>query len=105
MSIPTVQTVVAAAQQLSPNEQFEVLEALTRLLHQQYTTVPREGMAGDSITIMSPLPPLRRTAPVTNLADFAADFWPAHETADEVNRFIATQRAADRMHDLPPEDL
>ena len=37
--------------------------------------------------------------PVTDLADLAADFWPEDETADDINTFIARQRASDRFAD------
>jgi hypothetical protein len=95
MTTTTVQTVVAAAQKLSPTEQLEVIQALTRVLQQRYlgTIAP---VAADTPTNALSLPAVvRRTPPVTNLADFAADFWPEEETADDINDYIAQQRAAD----------
>jgi len=35
-----------------------------------------------------------------DLAELAADFWPVDESADDINSFIAEQRAADRTADL-----
>jgi hypothetical protein len=42
---------------------------------------------------------VRRATPVTDLAELGADFWPEDETADDINDFIARQRAADRLSD------
>jgi hypothetical protein len=41
-------------------------------------------------------PSVRRTAPATDLTTRAANFWPEDETADDINTFVARQRAADR---------
>ena len=80
-------SVVAAAQRLSPAEQFEVIQALTRVLQQRYNR--SDVVAVDtSPTILLPAS-VRRTPPVTSLAAFAADFWPEDETADDINNFIA----------------
>jgi hypothetical protein len=98
MTTTTVQTVVAAAQELSPTEQLEVIQALTRVLQQRYLgTIAPSG--ADTPTHALPAT-VRRTPPVTNLADFAADFWPEEETADDINDYIAQQRTADRAPDL-----
>lgn len=103
MTTTTVQAVVAAAQRLSPTEQFEVIQALMRVLQQRYV---RSAAVPAEVSPAFSLPPsVRRTPPVTRLTDFAADFWPEDETADDINTYIAQQRAADRMRDLPDGDL
>jgi hypothetical protein len=103
VTITTVQAVVAAAQQLSPTEQLEVIQALTRVLQEHYSSAPARSPRSDESMI--DLPPTVRRAPlVTNLRDFAADFWPTDETADDINDYVAQQRAADRQHDLPDLD-
>lgn len=98
MTTTTVQTVVAAAQRLSPTEQFEVIQALTRVLQQRY-------VHPDTLSAVSLPAGVHRTSLVTDLAHFAADFWPEDETADDINNYIAQQRAADRKTDLPERDL
>lgn len=103
MTTTTIQAVVAAAQQLSPTEQFEVIQVLTRVLQHRYVTSDTAPVA-TSPAISLP-PSVRRTPTITSLADFAADFWPDDETADDINTYIAQQRAADRMRDLPDGDL
>lgn len=98
----TVQAVVAAAQRLSPTEQLEVIQALTRALQQRY--MRSEDPSVDTRPAIALPASVRRTPPVTDLADFAADFWPDDETADDINNYIAQQRAADRLRDLPTDD-
>lgn len=103
MTTPTVQMVVAAAQQLSPTEQLEVIQAITRVLQQRYpNATPRPAVSGEA-TIVLPAT-IRRTPLVTDLRTFAADFWPEDETADEINTYLAQQRAADRLLDLPDSE-
>lgn len=48
---------------------------------------------------------IRHAPPMSSLADFAGDFWPEDETADDINNYIAEQRIADRLFDLPDDDL
>jgi hypothetical protein len=100
MTTTTVQAVVAAAQQLSPSEQLEVIQALTRVLQQRFPQTTVRPSVSSEATIVLPAT-VRRTAPVTDLRDFAADFWPEDETADEINAYLAQQRATDRMRDMP----
>jgi hypothetical protein len=99
----TVQAVVAAAQQLSPTEQLEVIQALTRVLQQRYPNVPARTAISDEVAIFLPAT-VRRAPLVTDLHTFAADFWPEHETADDINNYLAQQRSADRLHDLPERE-
>jgi len=103
MTTTTVQAVVAAAQQLSPTEQLEVIQALTRLLQQHYLQpISRDG-GGNDASLLFPAT-VRRTAPLTDLRAFAADFWPEDESADDINAYIARQHTADRSHDMPDWD-
>ena len=99
MTTTTVQAVVNVAQQLSPTEQFEVIQTLTHVLQQRYLRSDAPFIVAAPTTSLPA--DVRRTPPVTNLADFAADFWPEDETADDINNYLAEQRAADRTSDLP----
>ncbi|RRR69997.1 MAG: hypothetical protein EI684_14145 [Candidatus Viridilinea halotolerans] len=103
MNTTTVQSVVTAAQALSPTEQFEVIQMLTRVLQQRYAHTVSFSIA-QTPSILLPAT-VRRTPPVTNLADFAAEFWPEDETADDINTYIAQQRAFDRIRDVPDQEL
>lgn len=90
----TIEAVLVAAQQLSPEEQLEVIEVLSGSLRRHYQ-LPLDDHA--TITSEENLIPasVRRTPPVTNLEDLAVDFWPEDETADDINAFVARLRAED----------
>jgi hypothetical protein len=100
MTTTTVQTVVAAAQELSPAEQLEIIQALTRVLQQRYMANIAQPAPVDAKEPTLPAG-VHRTSPITSLSVFAADFWPDDETADDVNTYLAQQRAADRLRDIP----
>ncbi len=86
---------VKTVRSLSPNDKLELLQFLTRDLQETYSLaqvnaafwIPR------SIEAMQPNVPA-----ISHLDSLALDFWPADETADDVNTFIAAQRQADRVH-------
>jgi hypothetical protein len=84
----TVEEVRSAARNLKPVDQLQLIQELLRDLQQNYQ------QPADSIPAN-----VRRTAPVNDLAELAADFWPEDETADDINDFVAQQRAADRTSD------
>lgn len=84
----TIEEVRQAARKLLPVEQLQLIQELLRGLEHSY------HQADNAIPVG-----IRRTAPVTDLAELAADFWPEDETADDINTFIASQRAADRLSD------
>src|SRR6266536_1645290 len=80
MTTTTVQAVVAAAQQSSPSEQLEVIQALTLVRQERFPQTTVRPSVNSETKIDLPAT-VRRTAPVTDLRDFAADFWPEDETA------------------------
>lgn len=87
----TVESVLDAAQALSPIEQLQVIQALSQSLQRRY----EQGLLVDTIPAS-----VKRAQPVTDLNQLAAPFWPEDESADDINTFIAQQRAADRTSDL-----
>ena len=86
----SVDRIFKEAQQLSPTEQLELIQVISQSLLRQY----KPG----SVDVIPAS--IRRTPPITDIAQFAADFWPDDETADDVNDYIAQQRREDRMRDL-----
>ena len=84
----TIKEVREAAQQLPPVEQFQLIQELLRGLERGYQ-LPSDAIPAS----------VRRAAPVTNLAELVADFWPKEETADDLNDYIVQQRAVDRLND------
>jgi uncharacterized protein (DUF2384 family) len=86
----SVERVLQAVLHLSPEEQLELIRAISQSLLRQYRH-----------TEIDAIPPhIQRTAPVTDLAQLAADFWPEDESADDINTYIAQQRREDRTRDL-----
>jgi hypothetical protein len=86
----SVERVLRAAQHLSPVEQLELIQAISQSLRRRYEQTEAGAIPHD----------VKRTAPVTDLAQLAADFWPEDESADDINAYIAQQRREDRMRDL-----
>jgi hypothetical protein len=86
----SVERVFQAVQHLSPAEQLELIQAISQSLRRQY-----QQTEADTIPKT-----VKRTAPVTDLAQLAADFWPGDESADDINAYIAQQRRDDRLKDL-----
>jgi hypothetical protein len=84
----TIKEVREAARRLPPVEQFQLIQELLRGLERGYQ------LPGDAIPAG-----VRRAAPVTDLAELVADFWPEDETSDDINDYIAQQRAGDRLSD------
>jgi hypothetical protein len=86
----SVEHVLQAAQHLSPAEQLELIQAISQSLLRQYRQTESDVIPQY----------VKRTAPITDLAQLAADFWPEDESADDINDYIAQQRREDRMKDL-----
>ncbi len=80
----SVEQVLQAAQRLSPAEQLELIRAISQSLLRQYQRDSSDAIPSH----------IKRTAPVTDLAQLAADFWPDDESADDINDYIAQQRQA-----------
>lgn len=85
-----VKRVLQVVQHLSPAEQLELIQAISQSLLHQY-----QQRTADAIPQY-----VKRTTPVTDLAQLAADFWPEDESADDINDYIAHQRREDRMKNL-----
>ncbi len=86
----TIESVLDEAQTLSPIEQLQLIQALSQTLQRRY-----EHPSVDTVPTS-----VKRSQPVTDLSQLGVDFWPEDESADDINAFIAQQRAADRMSDL-----
>jgi hypothetical protein len=89
-----VAAVLGAAQRLSPDDQLALIEALSHSLQHRFRhdvsgTVPET----DDTAIPSGI---ERSLPITDPGSRVADFWPDDETADDINAYIAKQRAEDR---------
>ncbi len=83
----TVDEIREAALRLPPTQQLQLIQDILGRLQQGYP-LPPDAIPSD----------VRRAAPVTDVADLIADFWPEDETADDINAYVAQQRAADRRN-------
>lgn len=90
-AMATIESVLDEAQTLSPVEQLQLIQALSQTLQRRY----EQRASIDTIPAS-----VKRSQPITDLNQLAANFWPEDESADDINAFIAQQRAADRMSDL-----
>ncbi len=89
-----LRAIIAAARNLSPREKLELLQAVSHDLQETYALT--EGSAAFWTT--RSIEDLVRSQPaptVTDIHELAVDFWPADESADDLNAFVAAQRQAD----------
>ncbi|MFN8474321.1 MAG: hypothetical protein U0822_19155 [Anaerolineae bacterium] len=90
-----VQSIVEASRDLTPLEKLELIQEISRNLHEVYAV---EAASTEFWTSHS-LADIGRAqlAPVvTDIHSLVADFWPSQESADEINEFIARTRLTDR---------
>ena len=95
---PKLQSIIDAAQELSPLEQLQLIEAVSEFLQLRYrrTGPPVDFWNPQSV---EDLVRAQNKQPVTNIADLAADFWPEQETADDIIEYLYQQRQEDRLKD------
>lgn len=93
---PQLQQVIAAARALSPRDKLELLEAIS---HDLQHTLTAESAAFWSSRPIGEIAHTQAAPVVTDIRALAVDFWPEDESADDINRFIAEQRHADRLRD------
>lgn len=96
---PQLQQVIAAARALSPRDKLELLEAISRDLQHTYAFTAESAAFWSSPSI-DEIAQAQAAPVVTDVQALAVDFWPEEESADDINRFIAEQRHADRMRDV-----
>jgi hypothetical protein len=91
---PQLKLVVEAARALSPHDKLELLQVIAHDLGQMNALT--EGNAA----FWSPrsLDEIAQTqSAVADIHTLAVDFWPADESADDFNQFVAERRHADRV--------
>lgn len=93
---PILQSIIDAAQELSPLEQLQLIEAVSEFLQLKYQiSRPTEDFWNPQS--VEELVQAQNKQPVTNIADLAVDFWPEQETADDIIEYIYQQRQEDRL--------
>ncbi len=92
---PRLQTIIEAAQALSPLEQLDLISALSRALHRNYLqTLPAEDFWKPK-TLEQHLQ-AQQTRPVADIAGLRADFWPEDESSVDLIAYIYEQRREDQ---------
>jgi hypothetical protein len=95
---PKLQSIIDAAQELSPLEQLQLIEAVSEFLQLKYQiTQPTVDFWNPQS--VEELVRTQNTQPVSNIAELAADFWPEQETADDIIEYLYQQRQEDRLKD------
>ena len=96
----TLQTLIRSAQQLTPVEQIELINAVSQFLHQRYQQLPVPQSDTEQNDFWNPksiedIVANQQTKAVTDLASLKVDFWPEDESTDSVLEFIQQQRQED----------
>jgi hypothetical protein len=92
-----LQEVIQAIQELSPLEQLELIQALSKSVQASYLGRSsaedfwKPRTLADHIREQQP-------RPVSDIADLVADFWPEDESADDLVSYIYGQRLEDRQY-------
>ena len=90
-----LQTVIEAVEQLSPDDQLELIASVSRSLQKQYQ--PKRAPA---FALPDAIPAeVRRTSPLQHISQLKADFWPVDETADDINDYLEQQRREDLLRE------
>lgn len=95
---PKLQNLIEAAQELSPLEKIELIQAVSQLLSEHYQ---RELPATDfwQPRSIEQIAQAQSVPPVEDISTLRVDFWPEDESADDVIDYIYQQRAEDRLRD------
>jgi hypothetical protein len=92
----SLQELIAAASDLSPREQIELIQAVSQSL--EHRTGMLMGNVWQRHTLQDVLAE-QPGSPVIHLEALKADFWPEDESADEIINYIYQQRREDRLRD------
>lgn len=90
-----LEEIIDAAQELSPKERLDLINAISRSLQHYWPDRIDSGF-------WRPIPLVEHadcqgTPVIEKIAELKADFWPEDETADDVITYIYSQRESDRL--------
>ena len=91
----TLQTMIEAVERLSPDEQLELIATVSRALQKQYQPKRSYARIQEFVPADSLPADIKRSAPLKDLSQLKAAFWPDDETADDINAYIEQQRRDD----------
>jgi hypothetical protein len=86
-----LQTLIEAAEELSPSEQLELINVVSRFLSYHY------AIADDfwHPQTLEQLIETQQIRPVEDITALGIDFWPAEESTDDFIEFVDQQRRED----------
>lgn len=93
-----LQTLIHSAEQLTPAEQIELINAVSNFLHQHYQQNLRTADFWQPQSIAA-IVASQQTQPVPGISTLKVDFWPEDESADDFIEFVAQQHQADSTVD------
>ena len=93
-----LQTIIEAAESLTPLEQLDLIGALSQALHRSYLHHPLAEDFWKPKTLEQHLQE-QPTRPVVDIKALRASFWPENESIDDLIRYIYEQRHQDRQQD------
>ena len=88
-----LQTLIHSAEQLTPVEQVELINAVSHFLHQHYQQKAPTADFWQPQPIES-IVAVQQTQPASGISTLKADFWPEDESADEFIEFVTQQHQA-----------
>lgn len=91
-----LQTLIEAAQRLSPLEQLNLISAVSQHLHSSYQQL-QPALDFWQPQTLEQLVQTQQTQPIMDIADLRASFWPEDESADDIIEYIYQQRQEDRL--------
>ena len=89
-----LQTLIHSAEQLTPVEQVELINAISSLLYRYY----QQEVLTEDFWHPQPIESIvtsQKTQPVSDISALKADFWPNDESADDFIAFIEKQHQED----------
>ncbi|MFN8499465.1 MAG: hypothetical protein U0641_16570 [Anaerolineae bacterium] len=90
-----VQTIVEASRALSALEKIELIQAISRDLHEDYALDLATAEFWQA-HLLEDIERTQATQVVTDIRALIADFWPTQESADDINHYVAHTRLVDR---------
>jgi hypothetical protein len=92
-----LQAVIQAVQELSPLEQLDLIQALSKSVQASYLGISSAQDFWHPKTLEEHIKE-QQPRPVSDIADLVADFWPEDESADDLVSYIYGQRLKDRQN-------
>ncbi|MCB0045757.1 MAG: hypothetical protein KDD92_10025 [Caldilineaceae bacterium] len=89
-----LQTLIHSAEQLTPVEQVELINAISSLLYRRY----QQELPTPDFWQPQPIESVvasQQTQPASDISALKADFWPEDESADDFIAFVERQRQED----------